>query len=767
MNRFKQWPRASRLWLNRWWRHHPESKIVVALCLTVAALGRLSQWDVPSSHLTRWHGKALPAVSERVERAPASTPSCLEQRYQVDALKQDSAELTARFPQSNPHSGRWQHFDLAKLSFPMASFLREIPASDFLALAPQIKACRDIPCLYNQALQDRTGESGQLVWNWYLRTGIIPRWRRDAPALSVSELRALWFVANRLPREFFHQDHTRFVEKVPRLGSCAAHAGRSLLLSAHCAPSQMSDVAYVQPLTEALLVPFQNSQARAHQMASFIWSPAALESAGPQVYSYLKESFFKRDWTVQGELDEEFTAAQWSWRDLKRRRLRDCLDLHQTALHKQLFGRSIASLAEVHPIVSCLRASAEGPFKRHLSRRMTQEHPRACEFHAPGDSGKSIADQFLERWDLLVNKDLDQLEWALRAQGLKWLHDFESVEEALAKTDPTWVYFQCQAASDRRGCYHQGLRNLIGRHAEVSPQIVDDVLDTYPYESLHGRLLPELGPQRLWFAARLADAATGEWVKCWQQGTYEIGRLHQKLRFVDYRPGQTDARFSLCLEAASQRLFDQVLALEPAEQSYWRKDLVPHMKRFWRERMAYAKHEESERLRRSFPHIAKELRRDLVSWMSKDPNFDPQGLCRIRLTYHYPSGLYFHGRDSLNHEFGALLCQEAIAAPEVQRVLGEHQRKRGLKLAGELRVSMGPRFARYVRAHCLGRTPASHLPSLLETPHFQACIHDQFDVAWKATQVEFAEKRRLPPQASAVYREGLEQSSTEMLKSNL
>ena len=757
-----QWLRLATVIWKFNWRKNPNLKFITFFAAAILLFSALKHFDHPSSKKTSWHTTywQLPHIDSA--RMPASGEECSPNTPKLDDLQRENKKLNHL--KSHSIKGFWLHLNLAKLSFAEARFLSFFPAAPLLPVAQQLKTCVDIPCLFNQLSQDQSGEYGELAWNFYLKTGIALQWKDGENSFNKNELQLLWQLASQLPTSFLHQTKLRQLSKSPlREGVCFNTHNSVVELSAQCLTLEstavetkkiivagMADALYSQlKMAEQPEFSWQNNtwkeltqdrKAFAQQVAQYI----VQFEAAPELHSYFKETLFKRDWSLAGEMHRMFKKDQWLWRDIKNRHLNDCLDLHKSALFEKKSLRGIASLSEPHPIAVCLRETAQQDFLKNRRQWLSQENPRQCEWLSSLPSGAVPVDEYIHHWEKLLTRDIDQLEWRLRAEGPSWLAQHIKKEVVLAKMDPTWVYFQCHASQNPKGCYEQGLTSLVREQERGPASEKEEWLNDYPFESLEERVNEDVGIKRQWFLSHIEEDAEKAWSHCWRQGPNEMVLLKSSPQWISSGAEYVDGKFATCLENASARLVSQIIKDNSPESLFWLKELKSPLREWWKKKIQVEANKERSWLLQQSELIKSNLSQDLLSQMKGHQNFSVNAQCLNRLSYHYPTRMYFHERRQLNQNFGVQLCKEVLATVSMKKAVGSYKKMRWNNFGSELTTQLLTRWEDRTRRFCFGRIPAQEIRDLIETEKMKGCMREQFDLSWPEASTEVTQKFSLP-----------------------
>lgn len=788
------WFRWLSLYWRRTWRRNPQAIPLAALVIAVTVIG-VSEHVEDGKLLTSWRKNKWTQPQVQVARGPAAFEGCTANEFRLENLLLENDRLEKSFPPQHNIQGNWLHLDLAKLSFPEARLLSKLPQEHFRPFAVTLATCADVPCLYDLLSGDAEREYGAMAWHWFLKTGLAVQWKGSELAFNKAEMKNLWALAQHLTPNFFHQHVLTSLEKanLPE-GKCVHTSQGHVRLSVKCAASAYPAVEFQSHVTagmsEALLPHWLNSfpewQTRLSKKSSGEWrdgmwrqssgdvsalAPQVAQFvlhgvAAPELRDFFHEQLFKRDWSMQGEMNREFKRDQWVWRDVKNRHLKDCLDLHKSAMLEKPRSRGLASLSEPHPLAQCLRQTAIPEFLQNKRAWLANGHARSCDWSKPLAQGHIPIDAYLSHWESLVGKDVDQLEWRMRSDGPSWLRDYQTKEDSLAKLDPTWVYFDCHSGSNPKSCYQQGLTALLTKDGRVPSSVKEELLDDYPFEALNERVSEDVGSKRQWLLSRLEEEAEKSWRVCWRQGPNSMVKISSSLSWVSPGVEFIDGRFATCLEASSAQLMDTLAPGDSPEARYWRSELTAPLKRWWKDHIAQEAEEERTWLWHNLEQIKSALAADLEKNM-KHATFDPQGSCLTRLTYHYPSKMFFHDRQQLNSHLGANLCRDVLESSRMQKSLTDHRTRRWKVLGGALQSSLSPILQSRVRQHCLGRVPAAQAKALLQTEAVLSCMKDQFELSWPLVSEKVARRYNVPGESLDQFKNDVETVAKAVLNKQL
>lgn len=725
-------------------KHH--NFVPLAFFAVVASLGLMFQLEKhPPKRVTSWKGHNWQIPASQGLRAPASGETCQAVKPTAADLMRENKRLD--HIKQHPIKGFKLHWDLSKMSFAQAKFFQSFPFTRHLAELETIKGCQGVPCLYNKFVQDPSGEYGLLAWNFYLKTGIAVH------GFDKRGLEQLWSLSTQLPPEFLHQSQLARMEvsELPE-GQCYTIDGSTLRVASACVKAELGDKLVQRNLVSAMAYPFVESWFTPKSFAEYAWTGQSFsqtkvdnrsiaEAVGSYIVDHqtheeltpvLAQNLFKRDWSLQGEMHRMFKKDQWVWRDIKSKHLKDCVDLHRSALVAPTQARGIAALADPHPLAQCLRSTAVSEFLKARRAWILNENPRNCEWAQPLDSGDVPVDAYISHWEKLVHKDIDQLEWRLRAEGPEWLADYQKKEATLSKFDPTWVYFECHKAPNAKGCYEQGLSSLVRAPAATQ----SEWLSEYPFEALEERVHEDVGLKRQWLLSQLTAGAEKSWNKCWSQGPNDLVKLSAPLHWVS--PGATfvDGKFIACLEASSEKLIDQLLVRDTPETRYWRTELAAPLRQWWKERLDREARTEAQWLKQKSNEFKLSLKADLRRQISKGLGFSPKVECQKRLTYHYPTRLFFHTPQELNRTLGSELCQEVLKDQDLKELLTQYRQERWRVFSPALKSAMLERTTKL----CRGRTVAQ----VSELDPVKGCVREQFDLFWPEVVGTVAAQHALP-----------------------
>ena len=596
--------------------------------------------------LTSWRGNHWQMPTLSGARAPAAAGDCQAPPLFAQ-LQEENLRLERSFPAHHSLQGRWLHWDLAKLPFAQARLLSHLPESAFRPQADQLKSCADVECLYNTMSGDAEKTYGALAWQWFLKTGVALSWNGPEDSFSKEELHQLLDLTHLLGQEFFHQHLLTRVEKAAlKEGTCVEAIPHRISAIDTCVEARdaVVRVSRACPDVKTLVTAGMSELLLPHWVKQFPdWQTRLLGT--PR--------------SMSEEIRLEDKRDQWTWRDVKNRHLKDCLDLHKTALTERPTWRGIASLSTPHPLAQCLRATAVDQFLQQKRQALSQSK-RACDWLAPSPEGTVPIDAYLSRWEKLVNKDIDQLEWRLRSGGVSWLREYQTREAVLAKLDPTWVYFECHQSVDPKSCYQQGFSHLLTQQERVPASVKDELLEDYPFEALEARVRQDVGVKRQWMLAALEQAASRAWQQCWRQGPNAMVKPGSSEWLAGHKE-QVDGRFAHCLEAASPQILGALAPGEQPEARYWRQEMRVPLVHWWAREVSQSAEVERQWLWQQKEAILQALTKDLTQQSRKIASFDAKAQCPTRLTYHYPARLYFHNAQQLNGYLAEKLCLEALA----------------------------------------------------------------------------------------------------------
>lgn len=762
------------------WRKYPEVRPVMAFVLALMFFAVSSISD-SEKKFTTWFKKdpTHPAVS--AERFPAND-ECSDYKY-------NELQLQNKIYQSQVDShnitGQWMHLNYKDLSFPQVRFLQNLSEDSFASYKSVIRKCSNVSCVLSEVSEDN--EYGDLVWNWFLKTGIVIQWGERELQFTKPELKRLWTLSNKLTKEYFHQPEvTSLVKGDVQDGKCFSFSKSQLILSPNCEDISLQVTvglthvhlgkwlaqhpSWKNILLKTSYTPhWKNTgwsedhssyEALTHEVASFIHFGQARE----MTKSFIKETLFKKDWSIQGEMNQQFKIDQWVWRDIKNKHLKDCIDLHKYSVLEPRINRGIASLSTPHPLAQCVRQTANVEFLK-LKRSWLLNSSEACSWQKPQLDGSVPASQYFSLWKSTVEKDIDQLEWKIRAQGPKWLKDYQDKEKTLSQVDPTWVYFDCHNGSNPKGCYKQGLSSLIQSRAPSSVQ--EEILDEYPYEALQYRVRHDLGLKRQWLTSHLEQEASKEWRKCWSKGPQEMAKIKKPLRWVTSGTEFIDAKMAYCLDDASEKIILNIKSLSPSEKKFWQSEMNNPLKLFWKKTIAHHADTERRWIVSQLSSIKSKLSDDLKTKMNASVTFEPKEACMNRVSFHYPNPLYFHNRAQLSQFLGSQICKDVLNHPDMQKSLSQHRENRWNTLGIALKSSLVAEWDSRVRKYCLGRIPASQVSTLLETESMKGCIRDQFELAWPISANEVGLKFSLPGESLDEFKDDIKAISQAVVHDQL
>lgn len=744
------------------WRRNPNFKFLISFVAVIGIFSALKHFDQQSVKRTSWHGTKWQLAQTHSDRTPASGEECLPINPKVDELQKENEKLN----HLKRHSirGHWLHLNLAKLTFPEARFLSHFPEAHFISVSEQLKLCNNIPCLYNQLSQDLTGEYGELAWNFFLKSGIALQWKDPNNSFNKNELHLLWQLASQLPSLFKHQAKLQILSKSPlRQGVCFNTNNATVEISTDCLKDDLSNIE-IKKIIVAGMAYALHSQLSPTEQASYSWHNNTWNKeqqdrvsfseqvaqyivqyeAAPGLQDYFKNNLFKRDWSLAGEMHRMFKKDQWLWRDIKNRHLNDCLDLHKSALIEKKSSRGIASLSEPHPLAACLRETAVEDFLKNRRQWLSQENPRHCDWTSVLPSGAIPIDEYISHWEKLVIQDIGQLEWRIRADGPSWLISHVKKEAVLAKMDPTWIYLQCHNSQNPKGCYEQGLNELVREQERGPASQKEEWLSDYPFESLEERVNEDVGVKRQWFISHLEQEVTKAWSMCWRRGPNEMVLLATSPQWISSGFEYVDGKFAACLEDASAKLMDEIIQDNSPESLFWRNELKIPLKDLWKKKISAEAQIERSWLLKQSEVIKSLLSQDLLKQMKEQQVFNANAQCLNRLSYHYPTRMYFHERRQLNQHFGARICKEVLETELLKKSVTSYRKKNWLSFGNELTTQLLTRWEERSRRFCVGRIPAQEVRDLLETEKMKGCLREQFDLSWPEASTEVTQKFSLP-----------------------
>jgi len=472
-------------------------------------------------------------------------------------------------------------------------------------------------------------------WQVFLKTGLVA----DDAELASEDWGQLLRLAHQWPAQLRHSPrHRRLTLSATLQGACYRSTGRVLELNRQClgyaelpAPKRVSSLTHEGHWSKGVW------RSRREQNREI----AASESS-------MDEQMFAR-----------FKQDQWRWRDHRAMHLSDCTQLYADKARKR--SRSLAAVAEVHPVAACLRDVAPASFLKTLRADLLSPHPKRCDWlrEIPTQEQVTALDAYLAHWEKLIERDISQLEWQLWAHGPRWPKVLAAREKLLADLDPTWAYLACHQSSNPKGCYDQNLGQLLKARAPASLEN-EEILADYPYEAIEARVNEDLGVKRLWLVAELEERAQAQWDRCWRKGPNEMVKLAHSLEWV--RPGTSyvDAAFALCLDESAPVLLRELVSGDAPEARFWRHELAAPLRDFWKEQI-----QKEARLERTW---LLEEREPLALRLSADlarrslPAGEEQEFCETRFTYHVPAKLYFHERRALAQSLGRTLCRRELSA---------------------------------------------------------------------------------------------------------
>lgn len=689
--------------------------------------GKISQWNTPQ-----------PKMNSHFERVPANDQCSDFNLHEIQAENR----LQEKSQYSHHLTGQWEHLNFKELPFRDVAFFQHFSPALSVDQRELVKQCKRAQCV----LEQLTGSSevGQVVWNWYLKTGII----LNPLGFNSSEIKDIWQLSQKLPNDYFHQDEVKLITKVSSQDSqCFEFKDHSILINEVCTDLPLVlTTALTQRYLPRWLKKFPdwktaltkpkypahwqndtwNIQGSEMQSLTKEISVYILHGeARPLTQSFLQDHLLFNRWGKEFEVKKQFQADLWAWRQQRHLALKDCLDLHRSAFHQKAQRRSIASLSEPHPLTQCLRTSGAQIFLKDRRYWLLQSST-ACRWRQP-ETDETLK-HYYQKLQTIVAKDIDQLEWKIFANGINWLQDFQSKEVALLQVDPTQSFFLCQGSASEKACYDQDFAAKLRTRIPASSS--DEVLEDYSYESLHEKLKTDVALKGQWLKLHFAQEAKKVWKQCWSRGTQEMAKISSPLKWVSAGTEYVDARFAECLDDKTGTLVSSMFPAHTAESNYWKTALKDHIRTFWKQEIATESLKEKKWLHGHASTIMQKLSRDLKKHMQLSVTFEPKEACLRRLSFHYPSPLYFHARYQLNSEFGAQICANVLEGPDMNQSMSKHRDRRWNVLGKELKFTLVDEWEHRVRKYCIGRVPAAQVQSLLEAESMKSCIRDQFELAW-------------------------------------
>lgn len=242
-----------------------------------------------------------------------------------------------------------------------------------------------------------------------------------------------------------------------------------------------------------------------------------------------------------------------------------------------------------------------------------------------------------------------------------------------------------------------------------------------------------------------------------------MAKINSPLAWVSSGAEFIDARFATCLDEKTDDLVAKFFPKKDAESSFWKENLKGSIRSHWKQEIAAESLKEKVWLQGHASVMMKKLSQDLKEHMKKSVNFEPKEACLRRLTFHYPTPLYFHTRYELNADFGAQICQQVLESPDMSQSVSKHREHRWNVLGKELKFTLVDEWEGRVRKYCLGRVPASQVQSLLEAESMKGCIRDQFELAWPISANEVGLKFSLPGESLDEFKTDIQAISQSVL----
>lgn len=734
-------------------------------------------WDNFSSHtviLSKWIKPSPPSIFSD-HRIPAND-QCSE-----FSLHEVQAENTLLEKSQFTHHlvGKWEHLNYKDLPYLDVNFLTYFKPELDESQKNQILGCRRVECILENIYS--TKEQAVLVWNWYLKTGLV----LDYKSFTLEETKKIWLLTSKLPDHYFHQDEVKVISKTQaRDANCFAYSNETIYLNELCEDVPLN-------LTTALTQQYLPKWLKAHPE----WKNALTKPKSPPLWmdkswshhqnefnfltkeialylnygearqitqSFIVEQLFKQSWDKESTVKKEFQKDLWVWREMRSVAIKDCMDLHRSVFSQKKSYRSIASLSEPHPLAQCVRESATQKFLKE-KRAWLLQSSTACKWRIP--EADETLKNYYQKLQSIVTKDIDQLEWKIYTNGLNWLKDFQAREKAMLEIDPTDSFFKCQGVSSEKDCYDQNFSSKLRERLPASSS--EEVLEDYSYTFLKEKLASDIALKRSWIKSHFKHQSQAAWKKCWAKGTQEMAKIYSPLEWVSTGLEYIDARFGSCLDVQSDNIIESFFSESSAESVYWKKDLKDSIRYIWKNRISEEANREKLWLNSYREEIKSRLSVDLKNLMTKSPIFEPKAACLRRLSFHYPTPLYFHSRFQLNQKMGHQLCQEVFKSEDMKKSISHHRENRWNVLGKALKTTLVTEWEVRVRKYCLGRVPATQVQSLLESESMKGCIRDQFELAWPISTNEVGLNFSLPGESLDEFKADIKAISQAVIQEKL
>lgn len=768
------WSKWTKVYLKKGLR---KSKVITPVwvfmgALTIFALGEVN-WK--TSKLSHWN-KPTSQGSTHFERVPAND-QCSD--FNLNEIQAENM-LLEKSQFAHHLTGSWEHLSFKELPFRDAAFLYHFKPTLTGEQKNSIKSCHRAKCILENLTS--SSEMSSVVWNWYLKTGII----LNPIGFSASEMKELWQLSQKLPDAYFHQDDVKLISKVTSEDSqCFAYKDQTILINEMCPDILMVvTTALTQRFLPKWLKAFpqwKNALTKPKNTPALwsnqVWSRSLQEEkylakeislylihgeARELTKSFLQDHLFQQKWGKEFEVKKQFQADLWSWRQQRSQSVKDCLDLHRSAFTQKSPRRSIASLAEPHPLTQCVRNSGAQTFLKER-RQWLMQSSMACRWRQP--ETEETLKTYYQKLQTIVAKDIDQLEWKIFANGMNWLHEFQTKEMAILNIDPTQSYFRCRGAASEKACYDQDFSAKL--RSRIPASASEELLEDYSYDSLQEKLKVDLALKGEWLKLHFVQEARNVWKKCWSRGTQEMAKIKNPLTWVSPGAEYVDARFAHCLDQQSEELVMKIFPKNDTESAFWKKSLREPIRSYWKQEIAQESQKEMNWLTSHAEVMKQKLIFDLKKHMQLSVTFEPKEACLRRLSFHYPTPLYFHSRFQLNAEFGSQMCASVLEGPDMNKSMSRHRENRWNVLGKELKFTLVGEWEQRVRKYCLGRVPASQVQSLLESESMKGCIRDQFELAWPISANEVGLKFSLPGESLDEFKSDIKAISQAVLQEKL
>lgn len=742
-----------------------------ALALVVFAGDKFSD---NKSSLSKWI-KPSPLSIFSDTRFPAHD-QCSE--FSLNEVQAENA-LLEKSQYAHHLVGNWEHLNFKDLPYLDVAFFRYFKPKLDESQKNQIKSCQRTECVLEKIYSNK--EQASLVWNWYLKTGLV----LDYGSFNLEETKKIWLLSSKLPDLYFHQDEVKVISKSEAQQSeCFVYSNQTIYLNEICEDISLN-------LTTALTQQYLPKWLKAHPE----WKNALTKPKSPALWvdkvwrshtnefnflikeialylnygearqitqSFMVDQLFEQNWSKESAVKKEFQKDLWNWREMRSAAIKDCIDLHKSAFHQKKSYRSIASLSEPHPLAQCVRESASDKFLKEKRAWLIQSST-ACKWRSPGPD--ETLKTYYQKLQQIVAKDIDQLEWKIYANGLNWLKDFQAREKAMLEIDPTESYFKCQGTASEKDCYDQNFSSKLRQRLPASSS--EEVLEDYSYTYLKEKLTSDIALKRNWLKSHFEHQSQAAWKKCWGKGTQEMAKIHSPLEWVATGLDYIDARFGNCLDVETDKIMGSLFNNNSAESEFWKKDLKDSIRYIWKSRISHEAHKEKLWLNSFKQEIKSRLSFDLKKLMSQSPTFEPKAACLRRLSFQYPTPLYFHSRFQLNQEMGQQICQDVFASDEMKKSISQHRENRWNVLGKALKTTLVNEWEVRVRKYCLGRVPATQVQSLLESESMKGCIRDQFELAWPISANEVGLNFSLPGESLDEFKADIKAISKAVIQEKL